>query len=699
MNIGICYYPEQCHESRWDTDSQLFRDAGITIARMAEFAWAKMEPRPGEFEFAWLDRAIETFAKHGFRIVLGTPTAAPPPWLSRAHPDSLPVDEFGRRKNPGARRHYCPNSVTYRQYTERIVRAMAERYAADERVTGWQIDNEFGEGNTARCYCENCATAFRAWLENKYQTLDALNDAWGGVFWSQTYHAWSELGAPVLLGAHPPNPSHALDYFRFASDAMCDYQQLQISILVETLQQMLVWHSQTITRRNACTAEQFITHNFMGLFSDINYFKLAEPLSFVSWDSYPTGHAEHGQSVLADADNAVYSQDAGAPLLTQMMHDSIRGHKNGAPFWVMEQQAGYVNWGEYNPAPRPGILHLWLWQNFAAGADTTVIFRDRAVDLAQEQYHSGLLNHNHSFAQGYTDLVAFKEQRALMQSLQDTRVQNDAAFVFSYDDSWALQLQPHRKDFSYRNLVFTYYAALLRAGVPCDIVSRDADLSRYKLVLAPSLHLADQALAARLLEYVEGGGTLALGIRSGFKTMTNRVTTDSLPGALRGLVGARVTSWQSLPPNVTQPVALMWRGWQTVSAARWVETLEIETAGAIAQYTGGPLDGQTAMTANVAGNGLVFYVGWMPDQPQADALVGMLTAKAGVQPVGMLPPGVVAGRRVRENESFLVLMNFTDAEKRAWLNGTGWRDAFTQATIENEVSIPARGTRVVCLSR
>lgn len=684
MNLGVCYYPEHWDETRWETDAKLFRDAGITIARLAEFAWSGMEPRPGEFEFAWLDRAIEIFARHDFKLVLGTPTAAPPAWLSRTHPDTLPVDEQGRRKNFGGRRHYCPNSEVYRQFTERIVRAMADRYRDDTRVTGWQIDNEFGGGNTGRCYCENCVTAFQIWLQQKYQTLDALNHAWGNVFWSQTYQDWSHIGAPILVAGSKANPSHLLDYYRFSSDSIRDFQQLQISTIQAS--------------RRGVSTDQFITHNFMGLFSDLEHYSVAAPLTFVTWDSYPTGQADRWRYMSADADRAAYAPDAGNPLLTNMAHDLTRGLKGGAPFWVMEQQAGYINWGEYNPAPRPGILHLWLWQNFAAGADTSVIFRERAVDLAQEQYHSGLLNHDGSLAQGYLDLLAFQEQYTMMQTLQDTRVQNEVALLVTYDDLWATQIQPHRQDFAYWNHLFTYYAALHRAGVPCDVVSRDADLSRYKLVLAPTLHLTDEAVAGRLRQYVERGGTLAFGIRSGFKTMTNRVTTEPLPGALRGLVGARVTSWQSLPPNVSQPVALMWRGWQTVPASRWVETLDIESARAIAQYTGGPLDGQTAMTANIAGNGRVFYVGWMPEETQADALAGMLIAEAGVQPVAMLPPGVVAGRRVREGETFLFLMNFTDGEKRAWLNGAGWRDAFKQATMENEVSIPARGTRVVCLS-
>jgi beta-galactosidase len=678
MNLGICYYPEHWDESRWETDAKLYRDAGLTIVRMAEFAWAQLEPRPGEFDFGWLDRALDIFAQHDFKLVLGTPTAAPPAWLARAHPDTLPVDEQNRKRNFGGRRHYCPNSAVYRQYTERIVRAMAEHYGSHPRVIGWQIDNEFGGGGTGRCYCENCVAAFQSWLQKKYQTLDALNDAWGNVFWSQRYEDWSHIGAPILVAGSKPNPSHLLDYYRFSSDSIRDYQQRQIAAL-----QPLV------------SPAQFITHNFMGLFSDLEHYSVAAPLTFVTWDSYPTGQTDRWRAMTTDADPAAYAPDTGNPLLTNMAHDFTRGLKHGAPFWIMEQQAGYINWGEYNPAPRPGILHLWLWQNFAAGADTTVIFRDRAVDLAQEQYHSGLLHHDGSLAQGYLDLMSFKAQRAFMETLKDTRVQNDVALLVAFDDVWAIQIQPHHKDFSYWNHLFTYYAALQRAGVPCDLVSRDADLSRYKLVIAPTLHLADNALAARLQNYVEGGGTLVLGVRSGFKTMTNRVTLEPLPGALRALVGARVTSWQSLAPNGSHPVAFMWRGWQTVAATRWLETLEPDTAGVIAQYTGAHLDGKAAMTAHQVGAGRVFYVGWMPEHTQADALVAMFLPEAQVQSIGMLPPGVLAGRRVRDDETFLFLMNFTDAEKRGWVNGAGWRDAMTRGAVENEISIPPRSTRIL----
>lgn len=685
MNLGVCYYPEHWPESRWAMDAGMMREVGITIARMAEFAWAKLEPRPGEFDFSWLDRAIETFAHEKHSIVLGTPTAAPPAWLSRTYPETLPVDELGRIKNFGARRQYCPNSPAYRALSGRIVSAMARWYGNDARVIGWQIDNEFGEGNTARCYCQNCAAAFRVWLEQKYKNVDDLNDAWGNVFWSQLYSNWSQINPPNLLGGHGPNPSHALDYYRFASDSFRDYQQVQIDALRATI-----------------SANQFITHNFMGLFPALDAYALAKPLSFVSWDSYPTGRTERDAAVIKNADDGVYAYDVGNPYLVDLAHAVVRGSKQGLPFWIMEQQAGNVNWGTYNPAPRPGVVHLWLWHNFMAGAETTVFFRERASRFAHEQYHSGLLNHDGSPAQGFLDLRAFGAQHAVMQSLRDTRVENQVALLISYEDLWALELEPHNPDFLYWNLVFTWYAALLRAGAPCDVVSRDADLSRYKLVIAPTLHLADDELAARLTVHVESGGLLVLGIRSGFKTPTNQVTGEPLPGALRALVGARVANWQSLPPGVTMPVALMWRGWQRVNATRWLETLEVESesAGAIAVYGSSTantpqLDERPAMTMNQVGAGRVVYCGWFPDQAQADMLVGMLLPEAQVEPIGIVPQGVFVGRRVRAGETFWGLMNFTDEEKRVWLNAGDWRDLGTGAVPERELKIPPRAVQLL----
>ena len=387
MKLGVCYYPEHWPRERWPIDAAMMREAGLTVVRIAEFVWQLMEPAEGQFAWDWLDEAIATLAAAGLEVVLGTPTAAPPAWLTHDYPDVLPVDAQGRTRNSGTRRHYCPTSPTYRRHSERIVRAMAERYGRHPAVVGWQIDNEFGCHDTVRCYCDQCAAAFRDWLKRKYGSLDALNEAWGAVFWSQSYGRWEEIRLPNLTPTGA-NPSHLLDYDRFASETTVSYQQLQVDLLRQH------------------TAGQFITTNTLGNFEDLDYHDLARPLDFIAWDSYPTGYAEfQGESLyLPGKPDASFAYDVGDPYVTGFCHAQARGFKQ-APFWVMEQQCGPVNWARFNTLVRPGTVRLWTWHALAEGADAVVYFRWRAVRFAFEQHHSGLLHHDATPATGYRELL------------------------------------------------------------------------------------------------------------------------------------------------------------------------------------------------------------------------------------------------------------------------------------------------------
>ncbi|MCP5096667.1 MAG: family 14 glycosylhydrolase, partial [Chloroflexi bacterium] len=334
MKFGVCYYPEHWPEARWTQDAKLMRRAGLEIVRVAEFAWAKMEPAEGVYEWEWLDRAIKAFARKGHKLVLGTPTATPPAWLTRTYPDILRVDSNGRSRNHGTRRHYCPHSPIYRKYSRHIIAEMAKRYGQHPKVIGWQTDNEIGGGRTARCYCDHCADAFRSWLREKHGDIDTLNEAWGAIFWSQTYSDWSQINLPSD-DIDKKNPSHVLDYYRFSSDSFVSYQQEQIDIL----------------RKHA--PDHFVTHNFMGLYRDLDQFNLAAPLDFATWDNYPTGNPERWREWLyppgsnTSECDPIYAYDVGDPFITGMSHALTYALKD-APFWIMEQQCGQINWGEIN---------------------------------------------------------------------------------------------------------------------------------------------------------------------------------------------------------------------------------------------------------------------------------------------------------------------------------------------------------------
>lgn len=645
MKLGVCYYPEQWPAERWPVDARLMVEAGLDMVRIAEFAWAKMEPQPGAYEWDWLDHAVDTLAGAGLQVILGTPTVTPPAWLTARHPEMLRVDANGRARRHGSRRHACVNSPVYRVHSERIVRAMGERYGRDPRIIGWQIDNEFGGGRTARCYCDACAAAFRTWLRARYGTPDALNDAWGAVFWSQTYTDWAQVQLPDEA-IDKANPSQQLDYYRFCSDSYVSYQQMQLDAL------------RPLT-------PGFITHNFMGLYRDLDQFDLARPLDFATWDNYPTGNTERWRTFLyppgrpTDRDDPRYAWDAGDPIVTGMGHALTRGLK-GKPFWVMEQQSGLINWGKINQGVRPGTVRLWTWHALAEGAEACVYFRWRPTLFAQEQYHSALLRHDAEPAQGLREVWALRNERELMAAIAAEPFAADVALLVDYDDLWALEIQPQRQGFHYLRHLYVFYEALQRMGVAVDLVPYDADLSRYRLVLAPTVHLPDGGVVERLRAYAAAGGTLLLGVRSGFKTPTNLVTDRPLPGLLRDLVGATVTSWQSLPDGVSVPLDTAMPDLEG-AAAYWYETLTPLTARPLAAYE----TGEAALVENSVGSGRVVTVGWYPSSAQARALARWLLERAGAAPAVELPEGCLAFRR----GPYTIALNFTDEPRTVALGG------------------------------
>ena len=645
MKLGVCYYPEQWPFERWALDARMMVESGLDMVRIAEFAWAKMEPEPGAYEWAWLDQAIAVLADAGLQVILGTPTATPPAWLTALHPEMLRVDANGRRRRHGSRRHACVNNPAYRAYSGRIVRAMGERYGFDPRVIGWQIDNEFGGGKTARCACDACAAGFREWLRARYGVLDALNDAWGAVFWSQTYTDWSQVQVPDEA-IDKANPSQQLDYYRFCSDSYAGYQQAQIDIL------------RPLT-------PGFITHNFMGLFRDLNQFDLARPLDFVTWDNYPTGNTERWRGLLyppgrdTTRDDPQYAWDAGDPIVTGMAHALMRGLKR-APFWIMEQQCGLINWGKINPGIRLGTTRLWTWHALAEGAEACVYFRWRPTLFAQEQYHSALLRHDAEPAQGLREVWSLRGERELMAAIAAEPVAAQVALLVDYDDLWALEIQPHRQGFHYLRHLYIFYEALAKMGVAADLVPYDADLSDYRVAIAPTVHLPGEITTDRLRAYVEQGGALLLGVRSGFKTPTNRVTGQPLPGLLSDLVGAAVTTWQPLPDGVGEALDTTVPG-IAGPATYWVETLAPDKAAPLATYA----TGEAALVDNRIGRGHVVTLGWYPAPEQATALLRWLLDAAGVAP-GLEPPaGCLAFRR----GPYTIVLNFTDEPRMATLGG------------------------------
>jgi len=647
FNFGVDYYPEQWPQDRWAIDARLMAEAGFNVVRLAEFAWVKMEPADGRFDFSWLDEAISVLAAHGIRVILGTPTASPPAWIMAKHPAAFRVREDGVRVTYGNRREYCPNNPTYQDYSRRIVQAMADHFTSQPAVIGWQIDNEFGD----RCYCPVCLKAFQNWLSEHYASLDSLNEKWGTIFWSHTYSNWSEIPTPATTG-HSPNPSLALDYYRFCSDSYVAYQQTQIDIL-----------------RERCP-QHFITHNLMGFgYDKINYFDLARHLDFVSWDNYRRTQ----WNLQADVDPARAALDA----------DTMRGLKS-KNFWVMEQQGGSGGWEIVSVAPRPGELRLWAYQSIAHGADGILFFRWRTARYGTEQYWHGLLDHDATPGRRYQEIKQMgAELKVIGVRLLSSTVKASVAMLLAYDSRFALQIQANNPDLRYSTHFSQIYHALHDLNVPIDIIAPTDDLSRYKLIIAPLLHVVTPQIAANLESFVVKGGTLLTGPRSGVKDETNVVVNMRLPGLLRSMVGVDVTEYDSLTPGMNQALHFVLPELEGCAgnAEVWCDVLEPSGAETVAVYTANYYAGKPAITLNHFGSGKAIYVGTLGDGSLHASLMPWLLRIANVDQNFRAPSGVEITERWQGDKRLVFILNHTDTQQEVQLHGTP-TNLFTNA-VEN----------------
>ncbi|MEM6897908.1 MAG: beta-galactosidase, partial [Pseudomonadota bacterium] len=431
--LGVCYYPEHWPRDMWEADAAEMREVGISLVRIGEFAWSRIEPAPGRFEWDWLDDAVEVLGSAGLKIIMGTPTATPPRWMLDKHPDMLAWDAEGRPRRFGSRRHYCFSHQGYREEARRIASLMAERYGQNPHITAWQTDNEYDCHDTAISYSPNARQAFQDWLAQRYQSPDALNRAWGNVFWSMEYADFAEIELPNLT-VTDPNPAHVLAFRRFSSDQVAAFNRTQCDAI----------------RR---FSDVPIVHNFMGRITTFDHYAVSRDLDIASWDSYPLGFLMDRNPAPGDFKDRFMRQ--GDPDFQAFHHDLYRtcgGLRSQAGagrgrWWIMEQQPGPVNWAPWNPAPLPGMVRLWAWEAFAHGAEAVCYFRWRQAPFAQEQQHSGLKRPDNGAAPGLSEA---RQVAGEISALPDTAPgAAKVALIFDYDSAYAWETQPQGKDFDY----------------------------------------------------------------------------------------------------------------------------------------------------------------------------------------------------------------------------------------------------------
>ncbi|MEH1164408.1 beta-galactosidase [Micromonospora sp. CPCC 205539] len=648
--FGGDYNPEQWSEQTWSEDIELMRQAGVNLVSVGIFSWALLEPTPGQYEFGWLDRVLDLLHDGGIQVDLATATASPPPWLARAHPETLPRRADGAILWPGGRQAYCPSSPVFRERSLELVRAIASRYAEHPAVVMWHVSNELGCHNV-HCYCDVSAEAFRGWLRERYGSLDRLNDAWGTAFWSQRYGDWAEINPPRTAPTFA-NPTQQLDFLRFSSDE----QRAQLRLERELLK--------TLVR-------QPVTTNFMigtGI-KHMDYHSWAGDVDLVSNDHYLT------------------AADTQAHLGLALAADHTRGVAGGDPWLLMEHSTSAVNWQPRNVAKLPGEMRRNSLAHVARGADGVLFFQWRASRAGAEKFHSALVPHAGPDTKVFREVCQLGADLKALAEVRGSRVAAEVAILFDWEAWWGVELDSHPStDVQYADRMGALYNALWRAGVTADIVHPSADLTGYRLVLAPTLYLVRDSDADALRRFVEAGGTAAVTYFSGIVDENDHIRLGGYPGAFRELLGVRTEEF--FPLRQGEQVRLD----DGSTADVWTEWLHPEGAEVLASYTDGPLPGVPALTRNAVGAGAAWYVGTRLDEAATDRLVARLVAEAGVRPAAQVPTGVEVVRRRDGERSWLFAINHTDAEVRLDATGT---ELLTGQRCAGELKVPAGEVAVV----
>ncbi len=594
--LGVCYYPEHWPEAWWEDDARRMAALGLTYVRIAEFAWSRIEPDPGRFEWDWLDRAIETLGKAGLKVVMCTPTATPPKWLIDLYPEILPVDpETGRTRGFGSRRHTDFSSPVWHREAMRISTAVAQRYGENPHVVGWQTDNELCCHNTAISASPAARTGFRAWCREHYGDIAALNASWGNVFWSMEYRSFDEIEMPVGAVTET-SPAHRMAWRRYSSDMVVRFHADMIAVI------------------RAHAPGRWVTHNFIPMpETGVDNHALAADLDFAAYDNYPLGRADLALAKSSSAEFAPLMR-TGHPDFQGILFDQTRG-LTGRPFWVMEQQPGPVNWAHHNPRPAPGMVRLWSWEAFAHGAAVVSFFRWRQAPYAQEQMHAGLLRPDCTHAEAWPEIEQLHAELSTIELPAPTKA--PVAIIVDHESDWLAQIEQQGRGYDYQKILTAWYGAARRLGLDVDFVAPGADLTGYAVVLVPALALPTAQAVDRLQA---ADGLVLIGPRSGAKTRDVTIPEGLAPGLLRALVPIRVFAVETLRPDCPGTITI---GNASFESGLWRETIEPGPCTVLGHYE----DGAPAMVRH----GKVHYLATLVEDAALDVIIAAMAAEAGIE--------------------------------------------------------------------
>lgn len=672
LTLGVCYYPEHWPEALWRDDLTRMLQSGLEVIRIAEFAWSKTEPEEGVFTYDYWDRFLDLCDELGMKVIFGTPTATPPAWLTEKYPEVLNADVNGVLLRHGERRHYNYNSLIYQTLCSRIVQCLGEHYGHRRCIIGWQIDNELN-CETNEFHSEADHAAFRLFLRDRYHTLEALNEAWGTVFWNQTYTSWQEIHVPRRTNNASTNPHETLDYYRFISDSACSFCKLQSDVL-----------------RPYLKPGDFITTN--GLFGRLDNHRMTEEsLDFYTYDSYP---------------NFAYCLDDYDPspnaLRDRLWSRHLTEVRSVSPaFGIMEQQSGANGWTTRMeaPTPRPGQLTLWTMQSIAHGADFISYFRWRTATMGTEIYWHGILDYS---GRDNRRLAEVRSVHALLSRLQDVagaRYQARVALVKDYDNAFDAELDHWHSRVHLQSEKALFTAAQM-THTPMDALyldhATDADLARYQVLFYPHATIMTAERAAMLERYVAHGGTLVVGCRSAYKDQNGRCVMDKLPGLLAPLTGADVPEYSFIGPD-SDRVTIDWQG-EELEAAVFSEQVEPAFGGcAEAAYRSGDLAGCSVMTSKCFGAGTAYYYGTAFTAQAAEVFLRRLHAAEPWADTLTLPRSCELAVRAGEAGAFAFVLNYDKTPAEICLHRP-MTDLLTGRELQGSVTLNGYGVLVLRLT-
>jgi len=619
IGYGGDYSPEQWPEAVWAQDVALMKQAGVNLVSIGIFSWALLEPREGEFDFGWMDRLFELLHSAQIRIDLATPTASPPAWFFDRYPEARVVTRDGTVLGFGSRGMASPSSVDYRRLSTRIATELARRYGRHPALALWHVHNEYGTP-VSECYSPASSAAFRRWLQDRHGSLEALNAAWGTAFWGQRYGEWEQISAP-LLAPTVVNPAQRLDFARYTSDALLEC---------------------FVAERDAIRAESPgipITTNFMASSCpSVDLWRWAREVDIVSNDHYLTA---------ADPRNQV-----GLALAADLTR-SVAGNR---PWILMEHSTSGVNWQPRNVAKRAGEMRRNALSHLGRGADAVMFFQWRASRSGAEKFHSAMLPHAGTSSRIWREVLELGEDLGRLGELRGSLVRAEAAILWDWESFWAQDLEWRpSEDLSHRERVQAFYDRLWRDGVTADFAHPEADLSAYRLVVAPASYLLTAAAGENLRRYVEAGGTLVVSYFSGIVDEHDAVHPGGFGAHLREVLGLTIEEF--LPLRATERVELDLPG---LTGDVWADDIALEGAAAVARYVDGPAAGQPAITRNSFGTGTAWYVSTRLSVEDLAMVLSSGYADAGIVPAE-LPEEVEVVRRHGAEVDYVVAINHSDA--------------------------------------